>query len=151
MRKYSGTERRGKSFFLVNTVSAVHTSERSYDGHDSRNEKLSGMGRNPPKEGDMKSILTKGKVVMAGLIGDKAIFEAMRMNEADTNTAYERAVNFEGVAIQHARRVRGVGWKMSGVIANGYWRRSRSSEATAAGAASHRKPALPSSILSRPS
>jgi uncharacterized protein (TIGR02284 family) len=58
---------------------------------------LSGMGRNPPKHGDMKSILTKGKVVMAGLIGDKAILGAMRTNEADTNTAYERAVNFEGL------------------------------------------------------
>ena len=60
-------------------------------------EILSRMGRTPPKEGDMKSLLTKGKVVMAGLIGDKAILEAMRTNEADTNTAYERAVNFQGL------------------------------------------------------
>lgn len=53
---------------------------------------LSGMGRTPPKQGDMKSILARGKVVIGGLAGDKAILQAMRTNEADTNTAYERAV-----------------------------------------------------------
>lgn len=57
-------------------------------------ELLTRMGRTPPQEGDMKALLTKGKVVIAGLAGDKAILEAMRTNEADTNTAYERAVQF---------------------------------------------------------
>lgn len=55
---------------------------------------LSGLGRTPPKDGDMKSLLIRGKVVMGGLMGDKAILQAMRTNEADTNTAYERAVQF---------------------------------------------------------
>jgi hypothetical protein len=59
---------------------------------------LQRMGREPPREGDMKSYLTRGKVVIAGLIGDKAILEAMRTNEADTNTAYERAVQFPGIS-----------------------------------------------------
>ena len=58
---------------------------------------LSGMGRTPPSGGDMKSILTTDKVVMAGLVGDKAILQAMRTNEADTNTAYERAINFDAL------------------------------------------------------
>ena len=58
---------------------------------------LSRMGRTPPKEGDMKALLTKGKVVIAGLMGDESILQAMRTNEADTNTAYERAVNFKGL------------------------------------------------------
>jgi uncharacterized protein (TIGR02284 family) len=58
---------------------------------------LSGMGRTPPKEGDMKGILTKGKVVIGGLLGDESILQAMRSNEADTNTAYERAVQFPGL------------------------------------------------------
>jgi hypothetical protein len=58
---------------------------------------LSRMGRTPPKEGDMKPLLTKGKVVIAGLMGDEAILRAMRTNEADTSTAYERAVNFKGL------------------------------------------------------
>jgi hypothetical protein len=58
---------------------------------------LSNMGRMPPKEADMKGILTKGKVVIAGLMGDEAILQAMRSNEADTKTAYERAVQFDGL------------------------------------------------------
>ena len=58
---------------------------------------LSSMGRTPPKEGDMKALLTKGKVVIAGLLGDESILQAMRTNEADTNTAYERGVNFKGL------------------------------------------------------
>jgi uncharacterized protein (TIGR02284 family) len=53
---------------------------------------LSRLGRTPPEEGDAKAWLTQGKVVIAGLMGDKAILTAMRTNEADTNTAYERAV-----------------------------------------------------------
>lgn len=48
-------------------------------------------GRTAPSKGDMKSVLTKGKVVLASLAGDKAILMAMKTNEDDTNTAYERA------------------------------------------------------------
>jgi uncharacterized protein (TIGR02284 family) len=55
---------------------------------------LSGLGRTPPHEGDMKQVLTKGKVVIAGLLGDRAILEAMRTNEDDTVTAYDRAAKF---------------------------------------------------------
>ena len=57
-------------------------------------EALRIMGFIPPSGGDMKSMLTQGKVVMGGLMGDQAILRAMRTNEADTNTAYERAVQF---------------------------------------------------------
>jgi uncharacterized protein (TIGR02284 family) len=59
---------------------------------------LSRMGRTPPKQGDMQSLLARGKVVIGGLAGDKAILQAMRTNEADTNTAYERAVQFRDLA-----------------------------------------------------
>ena len=45
----------------------------------------------------MKALLTKGKVVIAGLMGDEAILQATRTNEADTNTAYERAVKLSGL------------------------------------------------------
>jgi hypothetical protein len=80
---------------------------------------LSSMGRTPPKEGDMKALLTKGKVVIAGLMGDEAILQAMRTNEADTNTAYERAVNFKA-----CRRTRGTcckrAWQTSGATASGF-------------------------------
>lgn len=37
-----------------------------------------------------KQWLTKGKVVLANIVGDKAILQAMSSNEIDTNVAYER-------------------------------------------------------------
>lgn len=56
-------------------------------------------GGTAPSEGDAMKILTKGKVVIAGLAGDKAILKAMRVNEEVTNTKYEDAVE-EGYAEQ---------------------------------------------------
>ena len=44
---------------------------------------------------DVKVILTKGKVVLADLFGDKAILMAMKTNEDDTVTAYKRAATHE--------------------------------------------------------
>lgn len=49
----------------------------------------------PPKGPDMKQFITKGKVVIANLFGDKAILLAMKTNEKDTNTAYERAIRHQ--------------------------------------------------------
>jgi rubrerythrin len=37
-----------------------------------------------------KQWLAKGKVVLANMVGDKTILAAMKTNEDDTNTAYER-------------------------------------------------------------
>ena len=45
-----------------------------------------------PKVGDIKQVLTRGKVVLGSLVGDKAILFAMKTNEDDTNKAYERAL-----------------------------------------------------------
>ena len=42
-------------------------------------------------EGDAKQMLTTGKVALASIMGDSAILTAMRTNEEDTVTAYERA------------------------------------------------------------
>lgn len=56
-------------------------------------ECLRTMGKSAPQEGDMKQILAKGKVVIGGMMGDRSILEAMRTNEDDTVTAYDRAVN----------------------------------------------------------
>jgi uncharacterized protein (TIGR02284 family) len=64
---------------------------------------LSGMGREPPKEGDMKAVLAKGKVVLGGLMGDKAILQAMKTNEDDTNTAYDRATEFKDAPAEAQR------------------------------------------------
>lgn len=37
-----------------------------------------------------KQILTMGKVILANMVGDNTILQAMKSNEIDTNTAYER-------------------------------------------------------------
>lgn len=55
------------------------------------------LGGEVPTEGDMKQMLTTGKVKMGSLLGDKAILQAMRTNEDDTNTAYRRAVEHSDV------------------------------------------------------
>ena len=39
----------------------------------------------------MKQMLTTGKIVLADIMGDGAILKAMKTNEDDTVTAYERA------------------------------------------------------------
>jgi hypothetical protein len=56
---------------------------------------ISQLGGAPPSGASGKSMLTQGKVVLSDLIGDKAILIAIKTNEDDTNTAYERAVNHE--------------------------------------------------------
>ena len=54
-------------------------------------EIASETGTNAPVEGDMKQMLTTGKVAMADLMGDGFILKAMKTNEDDTVTAYKRA------------------------------------------------------------
>ena len=49
------------------------------------------LGLEPPTEGDMKQMLTTGKIMLAKLAGDGAILKAMKTNEDDTVTAYDRA------------------------------------------------------------
>lgn len=48
-------------------------------------------GGTPPAGGDFKRVLTKGKVVIGNLMGDRGILMAMRSNEEDTNQAYDQA------------------------------------------------------------
>jgi uncharacterized protein (TIGR02284 family) len=54
---------------------------------------LEAMGGEPPRGPDLKRVLTEGKVVIAGMMGDRAILIAMKSNEDDTNTAYERVTS----------------------------------------------------------
>lgn len=58
---------------------------------DVLNEMAREAGADAPTEGDMKQVLTTGKVAMAGLMGDAAILKAMKTNEDDTVTAYDCA------------------------------------------------------------
>jgi uncharacterized protein (TIGR02284 family) len=56
-------------------------------------EEVRKLGKQPKDKADIKAVLAKGKVVLAGLIGDRAILTAMKTNEDDTNAAYEYAVS----------------------------------------------------------
>ena len=49
------------------------------------------LGVEAPQEGDLKEYLTKGKVVLAGLVGDKTVLKAMSTNEIETKMAYDQA------------------------------------------------------------
>lgn len=62
------------------------------------------QGGEPAEHGDVKQILTKGKVVLSGLVGDKLVLEAMKSNEDDTNLAYEKALNHPNLSME-VRRV----------------------------------------------
>jgi rubrerythrin len=62
---------------------------------------LQEMGQAPqdlPQSGGLKSLLTQGKVMVAGLMGDRQILQAMATNENDTNVAYERATQHPGLS-----------------------------------------------------
>ncbi len=50
-----------------------------------------------PAGPDVKKVLTQGKVIVAGLIDDQAVLSAMKSNEDDTVTAYERVFNHKGL------------------------------------------------------
>ena len=51
------------------------------------------LGGTPPTSGDLKGVLTKGKVVIGQIAGDVGILAAMHSIEDDTITAFERAVD----------------------------------------------------------
>jgi uncharacterized protein (TIGR02284 family) len=55
------------------------------------------LGAQPSSGADFKQVLTKGKVMIGQISGDRGILEAMKSNEDDTNRAYERAVPQAGL------------------------------------------------------
>jgi rubrerythrin len=68
---------------------------RFKNDHDLHVQELShlakSIGAEAPTEGDAKQLLTTGKVALASIMGDTATLRAMKSNEEDTVTAYERA------------------------------------------------------------
>lgn len=69
--------------------------KKDHERHVKELSKISSaLGEKTP-DGSMKSVLTAGKIVLADLLGDRAILKAMKSNEDDTVTAYERAVENE--------------------------------------------------------
>lgn len=55
-------------------------------------ETVTMLGGTPRSKGDLGKILTKGKVVLANIGGDKQILQAMKTNEDETNEKYDDAV-----------------------------------------------------------
>ncbi len=57
------------------------------------------LGGEPSSHGDLRRVLTRGKVVLGGLTGDRAVLEAMRSNEAESAGHYEVAVSQPGIPV----------------------------------------------------
>lgn len=57
---------------------------------------LRNLNEDVPDGPDLKRLLTEGKVIIAGLGGDKAVLRAMQANEKVTNKAYEKALEANG-------------------------------------------------------
>lgn len=72
----------------------VRSFRADHQSHVDELTNLAGQhGAYAPDEGSMKSMLTTGKVNMAGLTGgDGALLKAMSTNETDTVTAYRHAL-----------------------------------------------------------
>jgi uncharacterized protein (TIGR02284 family) len=62
------------------------------------------LGAKAAAKADVKQVLTKGKVVIAGLLGERAVLEAMKSNEDMTNRVYEKATNEHGLP-SHVREI----------------------------------------------
>lgn len=59
---------------------------------DELKELVHWMGAAPAKTGDAMQILTRGKVALGNLRGDKGILQAMKSNEDNTNAVYEKEI-----------------------------------------------------------
>lgn len=75
------------------------------EDHERHTQKLgvqvSALGGTPATGPDMKKYLTKGKVVIADMVGgDHAILVAMRLNEEVTNKAYEAALKLDDLDVE---------------------------------------------------
>ncbi|MCI0752295.1 DUF892 family protein [Teichococcus vastitatis] len=72
-----------------------------HDRHVQELERIAtNLGEPVTEGGDMKQLLTTGKVAMASIFGDAATIKAMRTNEEDTVAAYERAVKHPEVTAE---------------------------------------------------
>jgi|SRR5580698_5687270 uncharacterized protein (TIGR02284 family) len=62
------------------------------------------LGGAPAQKPDIKKILAKGKVVLAGIVGDRAILVAMKSNEETSTRTYRKASSEEGLP-SHVRAI----------------------------------------------
>lgn len=93
----------------IDRLDAAHRKEKVGEflsDHKRHLEELKTMagevGAFAPDEGDMKSVLTTGKVKIADMTGgDGAVLKAMSSNETDTATAYGRGEESQAVDAAH--------------------------------------------------
>jgi uncharacterized protein (TIGR02284 family) len=57
------------------------------------------LGGDPASHGDLRVVLTKGKVVLSVLSSERAVLEAVRSNEAEAVAAYGEAVAQRGIPV----------------------------------------------------
>jgi uncharacterized protein (TIGR02284 family) len=62
------------------------------------------LGGAPAQKADVKKVLAKGKVVLAGIAGDRAILAAMKSNEETSTKTYRKASGEAGLP-SHVRTV----------------------------------------------
>lgn len=86
---YDATIKRLKAPDLVQQISAF---KQDHLRHIEELARFAGEYGIDMPDGTMKSILTKGKIVIADMGGDDAILGAMKTNEFDTVSAYENAL-----------------------------------------------------------
>jgi uncharacterized protein (TIGR02284 family) len=55
------------------------------------------LGETPPDEQQTKKVLSKGKIILASLIGDDVIVETMAANEEEIYAAYEQLLRHDGI------------------------------------------------------
>ena len=60
-------------------------------------EQVSELGETPPDEQTTKSVLAKGKIVLANLMGDSVILETMAGSEEEIYAAYEQLLRHSGI------------------------------------------------------
>lgn len=67
--------------------------ERDHTRHSRELRQLVGeLGWEAPDESGIRQVLSKGRILIGNLAGDRGILMAMHSNENDTNTAYEAAL-----------------------------------------------------------
>ena len=91
---YEASLERIEDASLKDTIATFRDDHKAHI--DALNTMLVQRGEDKVTEADFKKVLTKGKVVIAGLINDKAILKAMVVNEEVTTKAYEKALDHDG-------------------------------------------------------
>lgn len=92
---YEEAVKRLESRTLASTLDSFLTDHRRH--LTELTEEVIRLGGKPKTSGDAKRVLTKGKVVLGDIIGDRGIIQAMDSNEKVTNHKYEEALKMRGL------------------------------------------------------